>query len=334
MRGFLSDPLNQETCLSRYLVIRGSNFSPLSIARDKNHYPSTPLQGKIRFRIGCSGWSYKDWVGSFYPKDLSPSDYLVFYSRVFDCVEIDSSFYRIPLPGMVDSWKKSTPENFLFSPKLTKKITHENKLENYLAPLERFYEVMARFGEKIGPILVQLPPSIKAKTHRSLLEDFLSELDVRRFRHAIEFRHRSWFETGTYKLLEKYGVALCWSQNQYLSTPNEVTSSFVYLRMVGERDITDFSKIQKDRHEEMKAWLGKLSEKGSLYDEAFIFFNNHFAGFGPASVNEFRRLSGLMEMDWSQEQEMFSKSNDQKLEQAMKGREQAEGPSQTSLTDF
>src|SRR5579875_523078 len=114
MRGFLSDPLNQETCLSRYLVIRGSNFSPLSIARDKNHYPSTPLQGKIRFRIGCSGWSYKDWVGSFYPKDLSPSDYLVFYSRVFDCVEIDSSFYRIPLPGWLILGIKARRRIFFF----------------------------------------------------------------------------------------------------------------------------------------------------------------------------------------------------------------------------
>jgi uncharacterized protein YecE (DUF72 family) len=252
-----------------------------------------------KLRIGCSGWSYKDWTGNFYPKTLPSSNYLSFYSRVFDCVEIDSSFYRIPLPGMIESWRKNTPDGFQFSPKMPKKITHEHKLENVGPILDRFHSMVGRLGEKLGPIVIQLPPSIKLDKHREVMESFLSEIPSEKFRHAIEFRHKSWFSPETYRLLDKHGVALCWSQNQYLTTPNDVTSGFVYLRMVGERDITDFSSTQKDRTEDMKGWVEKLKEKGSLYDDAFIFFNNHFAGFGPASVNEFRRLSGLMEMDWS-----------------------------------
>ncbi|TLY05274.1 MAG: DUF72 domain-containing protein, partial [Thaumarchaeota archaeon] len=82
-----------------------------------------------KVRVGCSGWSYKDWVGGFYPADLPAGEYLSFYSKFFNCVEIDSSFYRIPSPFMIEQWKRKTPEGFLFSPKLPKKITHDNKLQ-------------------------------------------------------------------------------------------------------------------------------------------------------------------------------------------------------------
>ena len=251
-----------------------------------------------KLRIGCSGWSYKDWDGNFYPKDLPSTEYLGFYSKVFDCVEIDSTFYRTPLPTMVEKWHKNTPEGFLFSPKFPKKITHDHKLENIESPLSWFYKSVSKLGDKLGPIVVQLPPSIKVDKHKEVMEEFLSRLDPK-YSHAIEFRHKSWFTPETYSLLKKHNVALCWSQNQYLTTPSEVTADFVYLRMVGERDITEFDSVQKDRTEDMKSWSGKLKEQSSLYDDAFIFFNNHFAGFGPASVNEFRRLSGLIEMDWT-----------------------------------
>jgi len=252
-----------------------------------------------KVRIGCSGWSYKDWSGAFYPGDIQPKDYLKFYSRVFDSVEIDSSFYRIPSPFIVEQWRRVTPDGFLFSPKLPKKITHENKLENIDSYLARFYAVVSKFGSKLGPIVVQLPPSIKLEKHQGVMERFLSQLDSKHT-HAVEFRHESWFNPETYRLLEKYNIAMVWSLNQYLETPPQVTASFAYLRMVGERDITQFTGIQKDRSEEMRRWAKNLQEKSSAYDNAFIFFNNHFAGFGPQSVNEFRRLLGMMEIDWKQ----------------------------------
>ncbi len=255
-----------------------------------------PTEEKLH--IGCSGWSYKDWLGPFYPKNLEPGEYLKFYSSVFDCVEIDSSFYRIPSASLVEQWRKSTPDNFLFSPKLPKKITHENKLLNFQSNLAYFYSVMARLGDKLGPIVIQLPPSIKLEMNRASVEDFVGALNPK-FRHAIEFRHKSWFTSKVYQLLEEHNVSMIWSLNQYLETPAEVTSRFVYLRMVGDRELTDFSETQKDRTEEMKRWASKLTENSSLYDDAFVFFNNHFAGFGPDSVNEFRRLMGLVEVEWA-----------------------------------
>ena len=254
-----------------------------------------------KVKVGCSGWSYKDWVGPFYSKDLPARDYLRFYSRVFDCVEIDSSFYRIPNQYMIDQWKRATPEGFLFSPKLSKKITHENKLEEFESTLTYFYSVVGKLRPKLGPIIAQLPPSIKAEKHMPLMKKFVEFLDPK-FKHSIEFRHKSWFTSDVYKLLEKHNVAITWSLNQYLETPAEVTTNFAVLRMVGERDITEFSGKQKERTEDMKRWAANLQDKADLVDSAYVFFNNHFAGFGPESVNEFRRLLGMIEMDWREKQ--------------------------------
>jgi len=252
-----------------------------------------------KVRIGCSGWSYKDWAGGFYPTDLPSSDYLRFYSKFFNCVEIDSSFYRIPTPFMIEQWKRNTPEGFLFSPKLPKKITHDNKLRNFEGNLAYFYGIVSKLGEKLGPIVAQLPPSIKIESDRRAVENFVSALNSK-FTHAIEFRHKSWFKREVYDLLEKNNIAMAWSLNQYLETPAQVTATFSYLRMVGERDITKFTGIQKNRSAEMKVWADKLQDKITSLEEAFVFFNNHFAGFGPESANEFRRLLGMIEVDWKQ----------------------------------
>ncbi|MDV3244966.1 MAG: DUF72 domain-containing protein [Nitrososphaerales archaeon] len=248
-------------------------------------------------RIGCSGWSYKDWAGVFYPKDLQAKDYLKFYSGVFNCVEIDSSFYRIPNQFMIGQWKSKTPPGFLFSPKLPKKITHDNKLENSESTLLYFYSVLSKLGDKLGPIAIQLPPSVKLSTHLEVMKKFISQLSPD-FRHAVEFRHKSWFTPEVYEMLSKNNIAMVWSFNQYLETPPEATSDFMYLRMVGDRELTEFTGIQKDRSEEMKKWASVVEEKAGKFEQGFIFFNNHFAGFSPESSNEFRRLLGLMQLDW------------------------------------
>jgi uncharacterized protein YecE (DUF72 family) len=147
-----------------------------------------------------------------------------------------------------------------------------------------------------------------------ILTNFVSELKDG-FRHAIEFRHKSWFRDDVYKLLESKNISFCWSITQYVETPHRLTSDFAYTRMVGERDITKFNEIQKDRSEQMKEMSSAIKDVVGSVDDAFIFFNNHFAGFGPESVNEFRRLLGMIEMDF------------QKM--------RAEGPSfQKSLGDF
>lgn len=248
-------------------------------------------------RIGCSGWSYKDWEGPFYPKGLPAKDYLKFYSKAFNCVEIDSSFYRIPNAFMINQWKANTPEGFLFSPKLPKKITHENKLKDSESTLVYFYSMVSKLKDKLGPIAVQLPPSIKLSTHLDVMKGFISQLSPD-FKHAIEFRHKSWFTPETYALLRKRNIAMVWSLNQYLETPPEVTSDFIYLRLVGDRELTQFDRVQRDRSADMERWASHVKEASGKFESGYIFFNNHFAGFSPESNNEFRRLLGLMESDW------------------------------------
>jgi len=258
-----------------------------------------PEPGKLR--IGCSGWSYQDWVGPFYPKNAQPGDYLKLYSHTFNAVEIDATYYRTPSPLMVSNWRKTTPDGFLFTAKFPKKITHELKLRDTQAQLERFYKSMSELREKLGPLLIQLPPSFNQKKDREALETFLGQIDTR-YKHAIELRNKSWFKPETYKALQDHNVALAWSENQYASTPPEATSDIAYLRMVGDRSITNFSGTQRDQGETMRKWYTALEEKSSLFKQGFIFFNNHFAGFGPGSVNEFRRLAGLAELDWKKTQ--------------------------------
>ena len=250
-------------------------------------------------RIGCSGWSYADWVGPFYPKNTPPQDYLKLYSRVFDCVEIDSTFYRAPSSVMVQHWLSGTSPGFVFAPKLPKRITHDKHLEDIQSYLEYFLRTLGPMKDKLGPFVVQLPPSFKLSKHDRALTDFITTLDSD-YRFAVEFRNKSWFVPKVEKLLASKNVCQAWSVNRYLTTPPAVTSDFIYMRFVGDREITKFAETQKDQSETMKTWSQTLQDVGDSVRERFIFFNNHFAGFSPASVNEFRRLMGLVELDWTQ----------------------------------
>ena len=256
------------------------------------------MPGSLSLRIGCSGWSYADWVGPFYPKDTTPQEYLNLYSKVFDCVEIDSTFYRAPSPAMVQQWYTNSPSGFLFAPKLPKRITHDQHLQDVSSYLSHFTRTLEQLGEKLGPFVIQLPPSFKLAKHEKALANFIAELNPKA-RYAVEFRHKSWFNPETQKLLESNNVCQAWAVNQYLTTPAVVTSDTVYLRLVGDRKITEFKKTQKDQTETMQAWAKALENVGASVKERFVFFNNHFAGFGPASANEFRRLLGLVELDWT-----------------------------------
>jgi uncharacterized protein YecE (DUF72 family) len=248
-----------------------------------------------KLRIGCSGWGYDDWLGGFYPEGTPKSDYLKLYSSTFDTVEVDSSYYRIPQPVMTANWRRTVPDGFLFTAKFPKKITHEKKLVHVEDPLSWMYRSMAELKDRLGALVVQLPPSVKYTTHLAAMQEFLGLLDPK-VRHAIEFRHKSWFRDDVYAMLRDKNVAMAWTENQYVTSPPVVTADFVYMRLVGERDIKEFKETVKDRSKEMREWYAHLEEKAGDAKQVFVFFNNHYAGFGPASANEFRRLAGLMEV--------------------------------------
>jgi uncharacterized protein YecE (DUF72 family) len=255
----------------------------------------------LQYYIGCSGWSYSSWQGPFYPKGIENSKWLKYYSKAFDYVEIDSSFYRIPNEFIVRNWYKRTPGNFRFTAKFPKVITHDKRLRNIDEDqLDYFFDSMSELKEKLLALLIQLPPSIQIAEGLEALRDILPHLD-KSFRYAVEVRHRSWFQDLAYNFFANNEICLVWSQLAEIRTPPVVSSDFVYIRFIGDRSIIqerDFGRIQIDRIKEMKKVARNFKEEENLSGVklAIIAANNHYAGFGPGTVNIFRQLLGLKEV--------------------------------------
>ncbi len=250
-------------------------------------------------RAGCSGWSYPQWIGPFYPPGTRPSDFLKFYSRLFDFVEIDSTFYRIPNPGTVETWAKSVPENFLFSPKMPKQITHDLRLKNFEIPLQSFIESISNFGHKLGMIVIQLAPSFSYQESFEDLKNFMGALPEDR-QFGIEFRHNSWFREDLFDLLRRSSVTFVWSEIPYVMNPGITTTGNAYLRLVGDRSIReeDFGKVIVGDKGKINEWSRKLNEEKYGLDHVFVSVNNHFQGFAPGTVNLFRTAIGQEPIDW------------------------------------
>ena len=177
--------------------------------------------------IGVSGWAYKDWCGPFYPDEVRDKDRLDFVSRRFSTLEINASFYRMPTDKAVAGWRDQTPDDFVFAWKASRFITHNKKLTDPAEPLVYMFERIAGLGDKIGPILFQLPPQLRRNDER--LAAFLKALPAGH-RCAFEFRHPSWYEPAVMAMLSDHGAALCISDHHDAPSPLEVTTDFVYLR--------------------------------------------------------------------------------------------------------
>jgi uncharacterized protein YecE (DUF72 family) len=286
--------------------------------------------------VGCSGWSYSSWQGPFYPKTVENSRWLKYYSSVFDYVEIDSTFYRIPNKFMVKNWYNRTPRNFRFTAKFPKVITHDKRLVNFDEDqLEYFLDSMSELKEKLLALLIQLPPSMQIVEGLDALRNIIPYLD-NRFRYSVEVRHRSWFQDLAYNFFSNNNMCLVWSQLADLHTPPIVTSDFIYVRFIGDRSIQekDFGLIQIDRIKEMKKVARNFKtgiDKGNLALAKFaiVAANNHYAGFGPGTVNIFRQLLGLEEIKWGDEYAIANPTGKENDDNATLIRTK-----QTNLSDF
>jgi uncharacterized protein YecE (DUF72 family) len=183
-------------------------------------------------------------------------------------------------------------------------ITHEKRLSEPEKELYYFFDVMRPLRGKLLALLLQLPPSLTAKEGFKKLETLIHMLDPD-FRYAIEVRNRSWFDKQVYKLLSDNNICLAWSQLDTIQTPPELTSDFIYLRFIGDRsiDVKDFGKIQKNRLRELRVWsdaVRRVKENNNKAKFAVVAANNHYAGFGPATANSFRRMIGLKEAVWEE----------------------------------
>ncbi len=183
-----------------------------------------------QLRVGTSGYAYKEWKGSFYPEKLPDGAMLRFYSQHFSTVEINHTFYRMPSEHVLVQWAESVPSDFQFALKVNQQITHIQRLRNSGSTLKRFLEVASVLAEggRLGPVLIQLPPTFRAELN--VLEDFL-KLRPRAFRFALEVRHPSWHSQETYALLRQYQTALCLAETDKESPPEVFTADFTYIRL-------------------------------------------------------------------------------------------------------
>lgn len=245
------------------------------------------------------GFSYKDWKGVFYPADMQERRYLVYYSRVFKSVEIDSTFYGTPNANSVRRWAAVTPQDFRFCLKVPRQITHEARLVGARDEFNRFVDTAALLGDKLGVILFQFPPSFGA-SRLSVLGDFLSDLP-KGVRFAVEIRAQSWYtakdETGDLALarvLEQFGV--CWAATEYPGLPGRIhlTSDFLYLRWIGQHGTySDHDHERIDLSENLHAWWQHIQVFLGRVDTLYGYFNNDYAGFAAGTANRFKRIAGL-----------------------------------------
>lgn len=234
-------------------------------------------------RIGCSGWHYKHWLGNFYPAKMPGSKMLVHYYSHFDTVEINNSFYMLPKPETLRTWRDATPENFLFACKGSRYITHNKKLKDPAATLPNLIPLLEILGEKLGPILFQLPPKWTVNLER--LEEFLTALP-RHHRYTFEFRETSWLKPELYDFLRRYNAAFCiYELNRYHS-PIEVTADFVYVRLHGPG-----GKYQGSYSDaKLEDWAEQIVEWRAEDLDVFIYFDNDQAGYAAQNALTLKKL--------------------------------------------
>jgi uncharacterized protein YecE (DUF72 family) len=185
------------------------------------------------FNIGTSGWSYAGWLGNFYPEKIKANLILPFYATMLDSVELNNSFYQIPKEKNVKIWVSLTPENFIFSCKANRYITHFKKLEDTTESVEKLLKAFSNFEKKLGPILFQFPPSWPIDL--PCLKKFIASLP-KHYLYTFEFRHKSWFCDELYELLHKNQMCLCFYDHKMYRSPEIVTSQFIYVRMHGPQE--------------------------------------------------------------------------------------------------
>jgi uncharacterized protein YecE (DUF72 family) len=262
----------------------------------------------LRLYIGCSGWSYSSWQGTFYPSNVENKLWLPYYSQVFNYVEIDSTFYRIPNQPMVRNWARKTPQDFKFTAKFPKVITHDKKFNHVEKELSLFYDVMKPLKQKLLALLIQFPPYVKIMEGMEALKQYDFFFDDS-FRYAVEVRHPSWFSELAYNFFSNNNICMVWNQLDKIQSPAIVTTDFTYLRLIGDRSIKegDFGKIQKNREQEMKYWsdkFGEIQDNEKKVNLGIVAANNQYAGFGAATANMFRIMRGLAPVEWSMQKDI------------------------------
>src|SRR5712691_6104015 len=213
----------------------------------------------MRVLTGTSGYSYREWKGSFYPEDLPADEMLRHYAGRLSAVEINNTFYRMPKADVLSRWAEQVPDGFKFALKASQQITHRKRLKDAADPVAYFFKVAVTLGDRMGPVLFQLPPNFKKDLPR--LSDFLAVLPPAS-RCAFEFRHVSWFEEDVFEALRDRSCALCIAEDEELATPLVATTGWGYLRL----------RRQDYGPESLSGWAARIRDQA--WTEAFVYFKH------------------------------------------------------------
>ncbi|MCX8159454.1 MAG: DUF72 domain-containing protein [Candidatus Saccharicenans sp.] len=235
----------------------------------------------MNIHVGTSGWSYPGWRGRFYPPEIKSADWLEYYARNFDTVEINMTFYRSPRPETLQGWAARTPANFLFTLKANRQITHIKKLRKVEHDLEHLAFLARQLRGKVGCLLYQLPPSLVKDLE--LLESFLKSLPPG-FRQVIEFRHPSWYDPAVYELMSRAGAIFCVVSSARVPPEVVVTAPVAYFRFHG---LTGGYRYRYS-DEELRKWAESIRHGGG--SEVFVYFNNDYQAHAVFNALKLREL--------------------------------------------
>jgi uncharacterized protein YecE (DUF72 family) len=234
--------------------------------------------------LGTSGFTYRDWRGAFYPKGVKREEYLAFYSKHYNAVEVNSTFYR-PFPEHIyERWRDQTPPEFRFVLKAPRTITHDKGLIDVAADIREFVGSAAPLGEKLAAVLWQLPPSARAGDLRIPFARFVLDLPPS-VKHIVEFRHASWFNDDMYDVLNEFNIGLVINDSPRFPQRDVVTGGLMYVRFHGPGKLYD--SLYND--EQLQTWAARISPRLSSHD-VYLFFNNTFAGQALGNANTLRDL--------------------------------------------
>lgn len=240
-------------------------------------------RAQTRTCVGCSGWEYKHWRGDFYPADLPRMRWFARYASVFDTVEINNTFYRLPEESTFAAWAAQAPSGFTYAVKASRFLTHMKKLKDPEEPIDRLFTRMRPLGPHLGPVLYQLPPGWKLD--RGRLDHFLQALPTG-IQHVIEFRDPTWYADDVREMLERRGVSLCLHDMAGSATGRQRVGPIVYVRFHGASG--QYSGAYSD--DRLASWAGWLQAARRSGADVYAYFNNDVGGHAPRNALTLRRL--------------------------------------------
>jgi uncharacterized protein YecE (DUF72 family) len=240
--------------------------------------------------VGTSGWHYRDWRGAFYPAELPTRRWLAYYAARFSTVELNNSFYRLPTTDAFRAWRDTVPDDFVFTVKASRYLTHYRRLRDPDEPVERLLGAVEGLGDKVGPVLLQLPPDLHADVAAlaQVIDAFAG-----RVRLACEFRHDSWHADEVYALLRERDVALCLTDRRNRHGPIERTASWGFLRM---HEGTAEPRPHYGRRA-LQSWVDRLADLWGAQSDCFVYFNNDHGACAVRDAATFVRLARASGLD-------------------------------------